>query len=131
MKTPVLLVLTFFFRAADRALDYTTRRAGPPGARLVVLHATRDSALRPRAGRDMSVLVVTEVGRLEVVCDPEVRARRAANKRGDAGAGHFKKALIIFGQPPPREHLPVHRPAPSAGARASALPGIAIGLTHL
>lgn len=47
MKTPTLLVLTDFFRASDRALNYATSLAIPLGARLVLLHIVRDSALDP------------------------------------------------------------------------------------
>ena len=48
-KAPSLLVLTDFFRAASRALDYATNLAAPLGARLVLLHVRRDSLLDPEA----------------------------------------------------------------------------------
>ncbi|OGX87323.1 universal stress protein [Hymenobacter coccineus] len=44
---PSLLILTDFFQAADRALDYATNLAAPLGARLVLLHVRRDSLLDP------------------------------------------------------------------------------------
>jgi nucleotide-binding universal stress UspA family protein len=44
---PSLLILTDFFRAADRALAYATNLAAPLGARLVLLHVRRDSLLDP------------------------------------------------------------------------------------
>ena len=49
MKTPVLLVLTDFFQAAEKALDYATNLAAPLGAQLVLLHVRRDSLLDPDA----------------------------------------------------------------------------------
>ena len=48
-KAPALLVLTDFFKAAGRALDYATNLAAPLGARLVLLHVRRDSLLDPEA----------------------------------------------------------------------------------
>ena len=91
-KAPALLVLTDFFQAAGRALDYATNLAVPLGARLVLLHVRRDSLLDPEAlsGRlsnlsssavqlainsltnDLPVPVVAEVGHgllLPVVAD--------------------------------------------------------------
>ncbi|WP_310397766.1 universal stress protein [Hymenobacter sp.] len=44
---PSLLILTDFFQAANRALDYATNLARPLGARLVLLHVRRDSVLDP------------------------------------------------------------------------------------
>lgn len=44
-----LLILTDFFQAASRALDYATNLARPLHARLVLLHVQRDSALDPDA----------------------------------------------------------------------------------
>ncbi|MBC6609116.1 transposase [Hymenobacter sp. BT188] len=45
--------------------------------------------------------LVAEVGSLEVARDPEVRALRAANKRGTQELDMLKKAVVIFGQPTP------------------------------
>ncbi|SFQ68503.1 Nucleotide-binding universal stress protein, UspA family [Hymenobacter arizonensis] len=42
-----LLILTDFFQAANRALDYATNLAVPLKARLVLLHVRRDSILDP------------------------------------------------------------------------------------
>ena len=42
-----LLILTDFFQAANRALDYATNLALPLRARLVLLHVRRDSVLDP------------------------------------------------------------------------------------
>ena len=42
-----LLILTDFFQAANRALDYATNLARPLGARLVLLHVRRDALLDP------------------------------------------------------------------------------------
>ena len=106
-KAPALLVLTDFFQAAGRALDYATNLAMPLGARLVLLHVRRDSLLDPEAlsGRlsnlsssavqlainsltnDLPVPVVAEVGHgllLPVVADAVSR---------------HQPVLIVLGRP--------------------------------
>ena len=87
MKAPTLLVLTDFSKAAEHALHYATRLAGPLGAQLVLLHVRRDSVLDPEAltgeldhlstsavqlalnslARGLPVPVVTEVGHGQVL----------------------------------------------------------------
>ena len=112
-KASNLLVLTDFFRSAGRALDYATNLAAPLGARLVLLHVRRDSALDPEAlsGRlsnlssaavqlainsltnELPVPVVAEVGHgllLPVVADAVSR---------------HHPALIVLGRPD-RDELP-------------------------
>ena len=113
MKTPSLLVLTDFFKAADRALDYATSLAAPLRARLVLLHVRRDSPLDADAlsgvftnlsaqgialamnglTHDLPVPVVAEVGHgrlLPVVADAVSR---------------HQPVLIVLGRPD-REELP-------------------------
>ncbi len=113
MKTPSLLVLTDFFKAADRALDYATNLAAPLRARLVLLHVRRDSPLdadalsgvftnlstqgialaMKRITHDLPVPVVAEVGHgrlLPVVTDAVSR---------------HQPVLIVLGRPD-REELP-------------------------
>ena len=45
--------------------------------------------------------VIAEVASVEVAHDPEVRALRAAKQRLAQELNILKKALVIFGQPPP------------------------------
>lgn len=104
---PSLLILTDFFQAANRALDYATNLAGPLGARLVLLHVRRDSVVDPEmfTGKlsnldsealkmalnsitsDMPVPVVAEVGH-----------GRVAYAVADAVSRHHP-ALIVLGRP--------------------------------
>ena len=113
METPVLLVLTDFFPAAGRALDYATSLAAPLGARLVLLHVRRDSPLDPGAlsgalsnlsesavqlalkslTHDLPVPVAAEMGHGRVL--PAV---------ADAVARHHP-VLIVLGRPN-RDELP-------------------------
>jgi len=112
-KAPTLLVLTDFFQAAERALDYATNLAAPLGARLVLLHVRRDSLLDPEAlsgelsnlnasavrlalnslTHDLPVPVVAEVGHGLLL--PAVT---------DAVSRHHP-ALIVLGRPE-RDDLP-------------------------
>ncbi|HEX8326438.1 MAG TPA: universal stress protein [Hymenobacter sp.] len=84
---PSLLILTDFFGAAVKALDYATNLAAPLAARLVLLHVRRDSILDPERftgalhnlnseaikvtfnslAKDLSVPIVSEVGHGRVV----------------------------------------------------------------
>ena len=64
--------------------------------------AARQLGSRPKLlYRWQQAQLVAEVGRVEVARDPEVRALRAANKRGTQERDLLKKALVIFGQPTP------------------------------
>jgi nucleotide-binding universal stress UspA family protein len=105
--TPSLLVLTDFFQAANRALNFATNLAVPLGARLVLLHVRRDSILDPdrftgqlsnlskeaiglalnSVTHDLAVPVVAEVGHGEV-----------AQAAVDAATRHHP-ALIVLGRP--------------------------------
>ncbi|SHJ81826.1 Nucleotide-binding universal stress protein, UspA family [Hymenobacter daecheongensis DSM 21074] len=102
-----LLILTDFFQAANRALDYATNLAGPLSARLVLLHVRRDSLLDPdtftgelsnlnqeaiglalnRVASNLSVPVVAEVGHGQVL-----------EALADAVSRH-QPALIVLGRP--------------------------------
>ena len=112
-KVPAILVLTDFFQAAGRALDYATNMAAPLGARLVLLHVRRNSLLDPEAfsgelsnldssavqlalnslTNDLPVPVVAEVGHGLLL--PAV---------ADAVSRHHP-ALIVLGRPE-RDELP-------------------------
>ncbi|MFC6224983.1 universal stress protein [Hymenobacter artigasi] len=105
--TPSLLILTDFFRAANKALDYATNLARPLGARLVLLHVRRDSILDPemftgelsdlskeatamalsRVADDLAVPVVTEIGH-----------GRVAFAVADAVSRHHP-LLVVLGRP--------------------------------
>ncbi|GAB3293753.1 universal stress protein [Hymenobacter tenuis] len=104
---PSLLILTDFFQAANRALDYATNLATPLGARLVLLHVRRDSLLDAEMftgllsrlskqavdmalssiSRDVSVPVVAEVGH-----------GRVAFAVADAVSRHTP-TLVVLGRP--------------------------------
>ena len=49
--------------------------------------------------RWQQVQVIAKIGSMEVACDPEVRALRAANKQLAQELDILKRALVIFGQP--------------------------------
>ncbi|MDB5234398.1 MAG: hypothetical protein JWR44_1391 [Hymenobacter sp.] len=113
MKTPVLLVLTDFFSAAGRALDYATNLAVPLGARLVLLHVERDSLLDPEA---FSGVLATEnehaaqlalnglTHGLPVAAVAEVGHGRLLPVIAEAVSRH-KPMLIVLGRPD-REEFP-------------------------
>ncbi len=102
-----LLVLTDFSQAANRALNYANRLAGPIGAQLVLLHVRRDSLLDPEAfsglpdtgspevlevamaalAGDMSAPVVTEIGHGQVA---DVVAETL---------GRYPSAVVVLGRP--------------------------------
>ncbi len=105
--TPALLILTDFFRAATRALDYAINLAGPLQARLVLLHVHRDSIVDPemftgelsdlskkatalamsRIANDLPVPVVVEIGH-----------GRVAFAVADAVSRHHP-LLVVLGRP--------------------------------
>ncbi len=105
--SPSLLILTDFFRAANKALDYATNLAGPLGARLVLLHVRRDSILDPemftgklsalsneatalalsQAAEDLAVPLVVEIGH-----------GRVAFAVADAVSRHHP-LLVVLGRP--------------------------------
>lgn len=105
--TPSLLVLTDFFQAANRALDYATNLAPALGARLVLLHVRRDSLLDPEMftgelsnlSKAAITLALSRVaGNLAVPVVAEVGHGRVAYAVLDAVARHHP-ALIVVGRP--------------------------------
>ena len=105
--TTSLLILTDFFQAADRALNYATNLALPLHARLVLLHVRRDSILDPemftgqlsnlsQEAIDMAVSRVTT--KLPVPVVAEVGHGRVAFAVADAVDRHHP-ALIVLGRP--------------------------------
>ena len=105
--TPSLLVLTDFFQAANRALDYATNLAEPLGARLVLLHVRRDSILDPEifTGR-LSNLSKEAIGlalnsvahSLAVPVVAEVGHGSVADAAADAATRHHP-TLLVLGRP--------------------------------
>ncbi len=105
--TSTLLVLTDFFRAAERALDYATNLAEPLGARLVLLHVRRDSLLDPERftgslsnlNQEAIDLVMNRLaGNLAVPVVAEVGHGRVADAVADS-AGRHHPLLIVLGRP--------------------------------
>ncbi|WBO86011.1 universal stress protein [Hymenobacter yonginensis] len=102
-----LLILTDFFQAANRALDYATNLAGPLGARLVLLHVRRDSVLDPEmftgelsnlSQEAVGLALSSLAGNLAVPVVAEVAHGRVAFAVADAVSRHHP-ALIILGRP--------------------------------
>ena len=113
-KVPALLVLTDFFKAAERALDYATNLAAPLGARLVLLHVRRDSLLDPEAlSGGLSNLNSTAVQlalnsltqNLPVPVVAEVGHGLLLPAVADAVSRH-QPVLIVLGRPDHDEDLP-------------------------
>ena len=113
MKTPVLLVLTDFFPAADRALDYATSLAAPLGARLVLLHVRRDSPLDADALSGVFTNLSTQgialalnrlAHNLPVPVVAEMGHGRLLPAIADA-VGRHQPVLVVLGRPN-REALP-------------------------
>ncbi|GAB3857928.1 hypothetical protein GCM10028822_32420 [Hymenobacter terrigena] len=105
--TASLLILTDFFQAANRALDYATNLARPLNARLVLLHVRRDSALDPEAltgnfsnlSKEAVALALNSVARsLPVPVVAEVGYGRVDVAVADAVARHHP-AMIVLGRP--------------------------------
>ncbi|GAB3868634.1 hypothetical protein GCM10028824_14050 [Hymenobacter segetis] len=105
--TSSLLILTDFFQAANRALDYATNLARPLHARLVLLHVRRDSALDPEhftgnfsnLSKEAVALALNSVARgLPVPVVAEVGYGRVEVAVADAVARHHP-ALIVLGRP--------------------------------
>lgn len=102
-----LLVLTDFFQAADRALNYATNLAGPLCARLVLLHVRRNSVLDAEmfTGRlsnlskeaiDLALNSLADGLTVPVVA--EVGYGRVAFAVADAVSRHHP-LLIVLGRP--------------------------------
>ncbi len=101
-----LLILTDFFQAADRALDYAVNLAPPLGARLVLLHVRRDSLLDPERFTGELTNLNTEAIRLAfkslahdlpVPVVAEVGHGRLAEAVADA-VGRHQPALVVLGR---------------------------------
>ena len=102
-----LLILTDFFQAANRALDYATTLAVPLHARLVLLHVRRDSLLDPELLTDQLATQSQEAidlalhrvtADLPVPVLAEVGHGRVADAVAAAVARHHP-ALIVLGRP--------------------------------
>ncbi|WP_035564576.1 universal stress protein [Hymenobacter sp. IS2118] len=105
--TPSLLILTDFFRAANKALDYATNLAGPLGARLVLLHVRRDSILDPEVftgklsnlSNEATALALSQVAEdLVVPVVVEIGHGRVAFAVADAVSRHHP-LLVVLGRP--------------------------------
>lgn len=102
-----LLILTDFFQAANRALDYATNLAQPLNARLVLLNVRRNSVLDPERltddfsnlSKEAVALALNSVARdLPVPVVAEVGYGRVEVAVADAVARHHP-ALIVLGRP--------------------------------
>ena len=104
---PSLLILTDFFQAANRALDYATNLTRPLNARLVLLHVRRDSILDPEMftgeisnlSKEAIDLALNSVARnLPVPVVAEVGHGRVAFAVADAVSRHHP-LLVVLGRP--------------------------------
>jgi nucleotide-binding universal stress UspA family protein len=104
---PSLLILTDFFQAANRALDYATNLAGPLGARLVLLHVRRDSIIDPELftgvlsnldQRAVALALNSVASDLPVPVVAEVGHGRVAYAVADAVNRHHP-TLVVLGRP--------------------------------
>ncbi|MDO7852438.1 universal stress protein [Hymenobacter convexus] len=102
-----LLILTDFFQAANKALDYATNLAGPLNARLVLLHVRRDSILDPETftgglsnlSQEAVALALNSVAsNLPVPVVAEVGHGRVAYAVADAVSRHHP-LLVVLGRP--------------------------------
>ena len=105
--TPSLLILTDFFQAANRALDYSTNLAVPLGARLVLLHVRRDSIIDPELftgvlsnldQRAVALALNSLARELPVPVVAEVGHGRVAYAVADAVSRHHP-TLVVLGRP--------------------------------
>ena len=103
---PSLLILTDFFQAANRALDYASNLAGPLGARLVLLHVRRDSIVDPELftgvlsnldQRAVALALNSLTSELTVPVVAEVGHGRVANAVADA-VGRHHPTLVVLGR---------------------------------
>ncbi|MBF9237751.1 universal stress protein [Hymenobacter sp. BT683] len=102
-----LIVLTDFFQAANRALDYATNLAEPLGARLVLLHVHRDSVIDPEmftgklsnlSKEAINLAMRSLASNLTVPVVAEVGHGRVASAAVDTASRH-QPALIVLGRP--------------------------------
>lgn len=107
IMVPSLLILTDFFQAANRALDYATNLAGPLGARLVLLHVRRDSIIDPELftgglsnldQRAVALALKSIASDLPVPVVAEVGHGRVAYAVADAVSRHHP-TLVVLGRP--------------------------------
>ena len=104
---PSLLILTDFFQAANRALDYATNLAAPLGARLVLLHVRRDSITDPELftgglsnlnQHAIELALNSITTNLPVPVVGEVGHGRVADAVADAVSRHHP-TLVVLGRP--------------------------------
>jgi nucleotide-binding universal stress UspA family protein len=104
---PSLLILTDFFQAANRALDYATNLARPLGARLVLLHVRRDSVVDPEMftgklsnldSEALDMALSSIAGNLSVPVVAEVGHGRVTYAVTDAVSRH-RPCLVVLGRP--------------------------------
>ncbi|GAB3588738.1 universal stress protein [Hymenobacter daeguensis] len=102
-----LLILTDFFQAANKALDYATNLARPLHARLVLLHVRRDSVLDPEmltgtlsnlSQEAIDVALNSVAHSLPVPVIAEVGHGRVAFAAADAICRHHP-LLVVLGRP--------------------------------
>jgi nucleotide-binding universal stress UspA family protein len=107
MMTLSLLILTDFFQAADQALAYATNLVKPLGARQVLLHVRRDSALDPetltgslsnRSQGAAAIALDRLLSDLPGQATAEVMHGRVATAVANAVRRH-QPALVILGRP--------------------------------
>lgn len=105
--TPSLLILTDFFQAANRALDYATNLARPLGARLVLLHVRRDSIIDPEMftgkltnldNEALNLAFNSLTNDLPVPAVVEIGHGRVAYAVADAVSRHHP-TLVVLGRP--------------------------------
>ena len=105
--TPSLLILTDFFQAANRALDYATNLARPLGARLVLLHVRRDSIIDPEMftgkltnldNEALNLALNSLTNDLPVPAMVEIGHGRVAYAVADAVSRHHP-TLVVLGRP--------------------------------
>ncbi|TGE08719.1 universal stress protein [Hymenobacter fodinae] len=106
-KPMSLLILTDFFQASNRALDYATNLAEPLAARLVLLHVRRNFPLDPEMftgelshlSQEASAVALRSMARqLAVPVVAEVGHGRVAYAVADAVCRH-QPSLIVLGRP--------------------------------
>jgi nucleotide-binding universal stress UspA family protein len=105
--TPPLLILTDFFQAANRALDYAATLAWPLGTSLVLLHVHRDSLTDPELftgklsdpdSEALHLTLTSIMSKLPVPAVAEIGHGRVANAVADAVSRHYP-SLVVLGHP--------------------------------
>ncbi|HEX8506942.1 MAG TPA: universal stress protein [Hymenobacter sp.] len=108
---PSLLILTDFFQAAAGAFQYAVNLAAPMGARLVLLHVRRDSALDPERftgalqdlnAQAMELTFNSLSHELSVPMVAEVGHGRVADAVADAVSRH-RPTVMVLGRTDPGE----------------------------